>query len=54
LSASPSKCSDKGGTTPGDYLAVTVSYTFKPLFSGVSVAGLLPSPITKTTLIPMK
>jgi len=33
---------------PGDYLQVTVSYSYAPVFSGVSIAELLTTPITKT------
>lgn len=41
------------GTTPSDYIAVTVSYTYTPLFGGISVASLLTTPITKTTWMRM-
>lgn len=37
-----------GVSAPGDYIQVGVTYSFTPLFSAVSVAGLLPSPITRT------
>jgi Flp pilus assembly protein TadG len=53
----PSACATSGKTTwataPTDYLAVTVSFTYKPMFPGVSVASLLPATMTKTTYIPM-
>jgi Flp pilus assembly protein TadG len=38
------------GTPPADYVSITVTYTYTPVFSGVSVVSLLPSPITKTTM----
>lgn len=39
-----------GGSTtaPGDYIAVTVSYAYTPIFNGVSLAALLTTPITRT------
>ncbi len=36
---------------PGDYLAVTVTYTYAPLFRGVSVANLFGGAITHTSWI---
>jgi Flp pilus assembly protein TadG len=47
----PSDCSGTyGGSTvaPGDYISVTATYTFNPVFPGISVASLLTSPITRT------
>ena len=37
------------GTRPSDYIRVSVSYTFTPVFGNVSVVALLPTPIVKTT-----
>ncbi|MFN3515225.1 MAG: TadE/TadG family type IV pilus assembly protein [Phenylobacterium sp.] len=34
--------------TPGDYIQVTLSYAYSPIFRGLSLAELLPSPITRT------
>jgi Flp pilus assembly protein TadG len=34
---------------PGDYIKVTVSYSYAPLFRGLSVGSLLTTPITQTT-----
>lgn len=42
----PTNCSS--GQAPGDYIFVTASYTYSPLYSGISVASLLTSPITRT------
>ena len=36
---------------PGDYLVVTVTYSFKPIFGSVSVANLLSKTITATSWI---
>ena len=43
-------CSTYGraNSSPADYVQVGVSYAYTPLFTGVSVASLLPSPITRT------
>ncbi len=38
-------------SNPGDYLAITVTYTYSPLFRAVSVAGMLGSTITETSWI---
>ena len=35
-------------TAPGDYVQVTVSYPYEPIFSQASLASLLTTPITKT------
>lgn len=35
---------------PGDFIQIKVTYTFTPIFAGVSVTSLLPSPITQTGL----
>ena len=37
--------------TPGDYLAVTVTYTYTPLFKGVSAVAMLGSTVTQTSWI---
>ncbi len=36
---------------PGDYVAVTVSYPYAPIFSLVSFASMLKSPVTKTSWV---
>jgi hypothetical protein len=33
---------------PGDYVKINVSYTYAPIFSGVSVAGLLGTSVTQS------
>lgn len=51
LQARPANCSSvvTGSTDrPGDYLQVQVNYTFTPIFRGVSLSALLPTPITRT------
>lgn len=41
----PADCTS--GEAPGDYIFATVSYTYAPLFTGVSVASLLATPMTR-------
>jgi hypothetical protein len=40
--------------TPGDYLQVTTSYTYAPIFSGLSIASALTTPITQTAWVRLK
>ena len=49
----PSDCSSAGSSTtkPGDYLLVSTTYTFSPLFSGITLAALLPATITNTAWV---
>lgn len=53
LQSKPSNCSSVGAPsgTPGDYILVTASYTYTPVFTGVSVTSLLTSPITRASLM---
>jgi uncharacterized membrane protein len=46
----PANCGSVGSTNdkPGDYVLITASYAFTPLFSAVSVASLLTTPIART------
>lgn len=48
---SPFTCATvKAGSTtpPGDYIFATASYEYTPVFSNISIAGLLTTPITRT------
>ena len=38
---------------PADYLQVAVTFSYSPLFQGISVAGLFATPITKTAMVRM-
>ena len=51
LTATRPDCSSVGAPTvlAGEYMRVTTSYTFTAPYTGVSMASLLPSPITKTS-----
>jgi len=46
----PSNCSSVGSNSdkPGDWVLITTSYTYTPVFSAVSLASLLTTPITRT------
>jgi len=46
----PANCSSVGlsGDKPGDYVLITVSYSYTPVFSAVSIASALTTPITRT------
>lgn len=46
----PDDCSDVDDTShvPGDYVMVSASHTFTPLFPGMTVADLLPTDMTST------
>jgi hypothetical protein len=49
--AKPANCSaavPSSKTAPGDYIQVTVKYTYAPVFTGVSIAGLLAGEKTRT------
>jgi Flp pilus assembly protein TadG len=48
----PSNCSKNGlggqaSDVPGDYVQITASFTFAPIFPAVSIASALTSPITR-------
>ena len=49
----PTDCSSTGfaGQQPGDYIRVTANYSYSPLFPGVTVAGVFPTPISKTSMM---
>jgi Flp pilus assembly protein TadG len=55
-SARPVDCSAAGmaALRPVDYLQVPVTFGYTPLFSGISVAGLFATPITKTAMLRME
>src|SRR5438445_5998787 len=45
----PADCSSVGSASdkPGDYVLITVSYTYAPVFSAVSIASTLATPIVR-------
>ncbi|HET9159731.1 MAG TPA: TadE/TadG family type IV pilus assembly protein [Caulobacteraceae bacterium] len=46
---SPSTNCSSTAASPGYYAKVSVSYTYRPVFSGATIASLFPSTITATT-----
>ena len=55
VSSKPANCSAAGMSAlqPLDYLQVAVTFSYSPLFQGISVAGLFATPITKTAMVRM-
>src|SRR5262245_46519097 len=49
----PNDCSATGnaGQAPGDYIQVTASFSYAPLFPGVTVASAFTTPILKTSMM---
>ena len=46
----PTDCSAAGnaGQKPGDYIQITTTFSYAPLFAGITVAGAFTTPIVKT------
>ncbi len=53
VAPSPNNCDTVLGTgvTPADYVQVTASYTYAPIFAHISVASFLPTTISKQSWI---
>lgn len=53
VSSKPADCTAAGmpSLQPGDYIKVTASFAYTPLFPGVTVAGNFATPITKTAMM---
>jgi len=49
----PADCSSTGlpGQQPGDYIQVTTSFSYAPLFPWVTVAGVFPTTIMRTSMM---
>jgi Flp pilus assembly protein TadG len=49
----PTDCSAAGaaGVQPGDYIKISTTFAYAPLFPGVTVAGVLATPITRIALM---
>jgi Flp pilus assembly protein TadG len=54
-SSKPSDCTAAGNPSlrPGDYIEIQASYVYSPLFPGITVAALFPTPITTTAWMRM-
>jgi Flp pilus assembly protein TadG len=50
-SSRPTDCTAAGVSTnaPGDYVKVQVTYSYSPMFPGITVAGVFPTTITETS-----
>jgi len=55
VSTKPTDCSAAGtpSNLPADYIKVETTYSYAPLFPGLSVAGLFTTPITRTAWMRM-
>ena len=53
VNSPPNDCSAVGsaGTFPADYVKVQTTYTYAPIFPGLSVAGVLPTSITAISYV---
>ena len=50
VSSKPTSCSSVGGTAqPADYIVIQDSYTYAPIFPGVTVASAFGTTLSKTT-----
>lgn len=49
----PSDCTATGvpGMTPADYIRITTTFSYAPLFPGITVASVFTTPITKTSMM---
>jgi Flp pilus assembly protein TadG len=50
VDSKPADCTAAGapGLLPGDYITITTTFAYAPLFPGITVAGNFATPITKT------
>ncbi len=54
MTSKPADCSSVGGTSgPADYVTIGVTYTYAPIFPGITVASTFPTTLTKTTFMRM-
>lgn len=53
VSSKPADCSAAGMSSlqPGDYIQVQTTFSYTPLFPGLSVASTFPTPITRTAFL---
>jgi len=53
VSSKPADCTVAGvpSNMPGDYIIVTASYAYAPIFHGVTVAAAFPTPIVRTSMM---
>jgi len=50
INAKPADCTAAGkpNLQPADYIRIGTTFSYQPMFSGITVAGMLATPITKT------
>jgi len=53
VSSKPTDCSAVGspGLQPGDYIQIQTTFTYAPMFPGITVTGAFTTPITRTALM---
>ena len=53
VSSKPADCTVAGmpSNMPGDYITITASYAYAPIFHGVTVAAAFPTPIVRTSMM---
>jgi Flp pilus assembly protein TadG len=53
VSSKPTDCSAAGapGVQPGDYIQITTTFGYAPIFPGLTVASTFPTPINTTTMM---
>jgi Flp pilus assembly protein TadG len=53
VSSKPADCTAAGmpSLQPGDYIKITTTFSYTPMFDEITVADRLPSPITKTSMM---
>jgi Flp pilus assembly protein TadG len=53
VSSKPTDCSGVGspGLQPGDYISISTTFAYAPLFPGITVTGTFATPITRTALM---
>ena len=55
VSSKPSDCSSVGMASlqPADYMQISTTFTYSPIFKGITIGGALPTSITSTALMRM-
>jgi hypothetical protein len=53
VSSKPADCSAAGsaGVQPADYVVISTTFAYAPLFPGITVAGTFATPITRTAMM---
>jgi hypothetical protein len=53
VSSKPADCTAAGTPSlqPGDYIQIQTTFTYAPLFPGISISSTFPTPITRTAMM---